>query len=61
VFIDRENKMTLVIDIAVPLTHYLPKTETEKIMKYENSALEIKKISGSVITHPYTPYSSQWK
>jgi len=42
--IDRENKTALVIDIAVPLTHNLPKTETQKFMKYENLTLEIKNI-----------------
>jgi hypothetical protein len=41
--IDRDNKMAHVIDIAVPLTQNLPKTETEKIMKYENLTLEKKK------------------
>jgi hypothetical protein len=35
VLIDRENKTALVIDTAVPLTHNLPKSETEKITKYE--------------------------
>jgi len=33
--IDTENKTTLVIDRAVPLTHNLPKSEAEKITKYE--------------------------
>ena len=32
---DRENKTALVIDTAVPLTHNLPKSEAEKIRKYE--------------------------
>jgi ethanolamine utilization protein EutP (predicted NTPase) len=36
--------MALVIDIAVALTYYLPKAETEKIIKYENLAMEIKNI-----------------
>ena len=44
VLIDRENKITLVKDIAVPLTHNLPKTEAENIMKCKNMALEIKNI-----------------
>jgi len=35
VVIDRENKTALVIDTAVLLTHNLPQTEAEKIMKYE--------------------------
>ena len=46
--IDRDNKTPLVIYIAVPLTHNLPKTERErereKIKKYENWALDIKNI-----------------
>ena len=41
-FIDRENK-TEVVNIAVTLTYNLSNTETEKITKYENLALEIKK------------------
>jgi hypothetical protein len=44
VFVDRENKTEYVIDISVPLTHNLNKTEAEKIMKYENLSLEIKNI-----------------
>ena len=44
VFNDRENTTALVRDIAVPLTHNRPNTETEKIMKYENLALQIKNI-----------------
>jgi hypothetical protein len=47
VLIDREYKIALVIDIAIPLTHNLPITEAEKIIEYENLALEIKK-SGSL-------------
>jgi hypothetical protein len=37
VLVDRENKTAtaLVIDTAVPLTHKLPKSEAEKITKYE--------------------------
>ena len=42
--IDREEKTALVTDIAVPLTHNLPKTVTQKITKYENLALQIKNI-----------------
>jgi len=44
VLIDRENKTALVIDIAVPSTYSLPKTEAEKITKYENLTLEIKNV-----------------
>jgi len=35
VVIDRENKTAFVLDTAVPLSHNLPKTEAEKIKKYE--------------------------
>jgi hypothetical protein len=41
---DGENKTALLIDLAVCLTHKLSNTEAEKIMKYENLALEIKNI-----------------
>ena len=44
VLINRDNQRALVIDIAVPLTHNLSKTEAKKITKYENWALEIKSI-----------------
>jgi hypothetical protein len=44
VFIDRENKTVLVLDLAVCLTHNLSNIQAEKIMKYENLALEIKNI-----------------
>jgi hypothetical protein len=44
VLFDRKKKTPLVIDIAVPLTHNLPKTEREKITKYENLALDIDNI-----------------
>jgi len=44
VLIDREYKIALVIDIAIPLTHNPPITEAEKIIEYENLALEIKNI-----------------
>jgi Holliday junction resolvase RusA-like endonuclease len=40
----REKKTPLAIDIAVPLTHNFPKTEREKITKYENLALDIDNI-----------------
>jgi hypothetical protein len=35
VLINRENKTALVIDIAVPLPHNLPKTEAENVTKCE--------------------------
>ena len=41
-FINTENKSALETDTAVPLTHNLHKTESEKISKNENLALEIK-------------------
>ena len=44
VLIDRENKTALLIYLAVCLTHNLSNTKAEKIMKYENLALEIKNI-----------------
>jgi len=44
VLIDRENKITLVIEIADHLTHNLPETEKKVIRKYENLTLEIKNI-----------------
>jgi hypothetical protein len=54
VLIGRENKTTLVIDIAVPLTYNLPKTEAEEINKYEQLAPEIKYIwkLNNVSVHP---------
>jgi hypothetical protein len=36
VLIDRQNKTAHLIDTAVSLTLCLPKTEAEKITKYEN-------------------------
>jgi len=36
--------MTLLINVAVALTHSLPKTEAEKIINNENLVLEIKNI-----------------
>lgn len=42
VFIDRQHKTALVIDIAVPFTYNLPKMEEEKVTKYENMVLVIK-------------------
>jgi hypothetical protein len=53
VFINRKNKKELVTDTALPLTDNLSSTETEKFMKYENLALEIKNIwkHNSVFIH----------
>jgi len=36
--------MTLLIGMAVALTHSLPRTEAEKMINNENLALEIKNI-----------------
>jgi len=44
VLIDRENKIALITDTAVPLTHSLPSTEARKITKREILALEIKNV-----------------
>ena len=44
VLIDRENKTALVTDSTIPLTCNIPKNEAEKIMKYENFALEINNV-----------------
>ena len=44
VFIGKENKTALLIYSAVCLTRNLSNTKAEKIMKYENLALEIKNI-----------------
>ena len=53
-FIDRENKTAIVIDIAVPLTHNRPNTEAEKITKYEHLVPETKNIwkLNNVSVHP---------
>ena len=40
--IDKTNKTTYLIDIAVPNTHNLQKTQTEKISKYTELAMEVK-------------------
>jgi len=59
-FIDRENKTAVVVNIAVTLNYKLSNTEGEKITKYENLTLKIK-ISGNLTTYLYTPQSSQRK
>ena len=50
-----DNKKTLLTDLAVSLIHFLPKTETENITKYENFALEIKNIwkLNNVVVFPF--------
>ena len=44
VFIDRENKVALAIDLVGCLTHNLSNTQAGKITKHENLAQEIKSI-----------------
>jgi hypothetical protein len=53
-FIDGENKTTVVVNIADLLNYNLSNTETEKFTKYENLALDIKNIwkLNSVPIHP---------
>jgi hypothetical protein len=54
VLIYTENKTALLTDMAVSLIRFLSKIEREKITKYENFALEIKK-SGKLKTYLYSP------
>lgn len=42
VFIKKKEKEAVIIDIAVPLSHNIKKTEMEKISKYENLAYDLK-------------------
>lgn len=42
--IDKAKKTGLIIDIAVPLTHNLAKTENEKITKYLDLAVELRRM-----------------
>ncbi|KAJ8961147.1 hypothetical protein NQ318_008827 [Aromia moschata] len=42
VLINKEQRRGIIIDIAVPLTHNIQKTEREKIAKYENLSIERK-------------------
>lgn len=44
VLIDKASKTGLIIDISVPLSHNVGKVESEKIVKYENLAIEMKNI-----------------
>jgi len=57
VFIERENKTALVIDIVVPLTQNLSNTEAEKIQNVKIWPWKLK-ISGSYLC---TPESSELK
>jgi len=54
VLTDRENKTALVIDTAVPLPHKPPKTEVEKITKYETLLWKLK-MPGSLTTYYIYP------
>ena len=49
-----ENKTALVIDIAFPLNHNLPKTGAEKITNMKTGPWK-SKINESLSTHLYTP------
>lgn len=42
--IDKEKKTASIIDVAIPLTRNLRKSEAEKLRKYENLAIELKNI-----------------
>lgn len=42
--IDKKNKTCYLVDIAVPLSHNVEKTITEKVTKYQDLAVEIKRI-----------------
>jgi hypothetical protein len=50
----RENKTALVIDTAVPLNHKRPKTEAEKITKYETLFWKLK-MPGSLTAYYIYP------
>lgn len=61
VLINKENKIALVKDIAVPFTHNLSRTEAENIMKYKHLALEIKHIWKLSNISLYLLVISVWK
>lgn len=44
VIIDKTNKSATLVDIGCPLTNNLQKTEREKVIKYQNLAIEIRHI-----------------
>lgn len=46
VLIDKSKKVAFIIDIAVPLTANISSTENEKIAKYINLAIEMKRLWG---------------
>ncbi|KAL1447249.1 hypothetical protein WDU94_007620 [Cyamophila willieti] len=44
VYINKQENNAIIIDVAVPLTHNVQKTETEKVTKYEDLKEEMKRI-----------------
>ena len=42
--IDKKEKKAILIDVSIPLTHNIRKMEVEKKNKYENLAIEIKRL-----------------
>lgn len=44
VLVNKKEKFGVIIDIAVPLSHNIQKTEIEKVTKYENLAYELKNL-----------------
>lgn len=44
VLIDKANKTGTIIDVAVPLTHNLSQTEREKVSKYQDLQIELKRM-----------------
>ena len=53
--INTETKIALLIDIGVPLTHNIKKTEIDKQMKYEELAIQLKniwKLNKGTTIHP---------
>lgn len=43
VLIEKHKKRAVIIDVACPLTSNIQRTETEKVTKYENLAIELKR------------------
>ena len=54
-FINRKNSTALVTYMAFPWIHNISSAETQKITKYENLALEFKKIWKLNNESIYTP------
>ena len=44
IFINKKEKSAIIIDVAVPLSHNVRKTENEKRSKYDNLRWEIKRL-----------------